>query len=181
MIGTVLDDPDGTIRTLAEQVIRENRACGRTIALAESCTGGMIATALTDIPGSSDVLLAGFVTYADAAKHALLGVGREIIETFGSVSVACAWAMANGAIERGGADIAVSVSGIAGPGGGRPGKPVGTVVFSRVLRGQSPEEAHAEMRSFDPDSGRVSIRRQAALVALELLLPGRDAPLTPIA
>lgn len=174
MIPTVLDDPDGAIRALAERVIADNRAAGRTIALAESCTGGMIATALTDVPGSSDVLLAGFVTYADAAKHRLLGVGSEIIETFGSVSVACAWAMATGAVERGQADIAVAVSGIAGPGGGREGKPVGTVVFSRVLKGQSPDDAFAEMKHFDPAGSRADIRRQAALFALELLLPEKD-------
>ena len=179
MIDTVLNDADGCMRALATRVVEENRAAGRTIALAESCTGGMIATALTDVPGSSDVLLAGFVTYADAAKHRMLGVGREIIETFGSVSVACAWAMAAGAVSRGDADIAVAVSGIAGPGGGREGKPVGTVVFSRVLRGQSPDDAYAEMKNFDPAGSRADIRRQATLFALELLLPEKDALRSP--
>ncbi len=175
MSDTVLCDGDGSLRALAQRVVDENRAIGRTIALAESCTGGMIATALTDIPGSSDVLLAGFVTYADAAKKRLLGVSGEIIETFGSVSVACAWAMAAGAVERGDADIAVAVSGIAGPGGGSETKPVGTVVFSRVEKGQSPEQAHAELKLFDTAGGRAGVRRQAAIFALELLLPEEGA------
>ncbi|MFM6854860.1 MAG: CinA family protein [Sphingopyxis sp.] len=174
MFSTVLDDGDGQIRALAERVLAENRALGRTIALAESCTGGMVATALTDVPGSSDVLLAGFVTYADAAKQNLLGVSREIIETFGSVSVACAWAMATGAVERAEADIGVAVSGVAGPDGGSDAKPVGTVVFSRVLRGQSADQAFAERKLFDTSGGRAGIRRQAAMFALELLLPTGD-------
>lgn len=172
---TVLADADGALNALAQRVIEENRAAGRYIALAESCTGGMIATALTDVAGSSDVLLAGFVTYADEAKQRLLGVSPEIIETFGSVSVACAWAMATGAVDRGNADIAVAVSGIAGPGGGSAAKPVGTVVFSRVLKGQSPDEAYAVKMQFDPSGGRSGIRRQAALFALELLLPESDS------
>jgi nicotinamide-nucleotide amidase len=174
MTESVLVDEDGAIRALAARVVAENRDAGRTIALAESCTGGMIATALTDIPGSSDVLLAGFVTYADAAKQRVLGVSSEIIETFGSVSVACAWAMASGAVLRGDADIAVAVSGIAGPDGGSDSKPVGTVVFSRAMRGQAPDDCYAIRQQFDCDAGRASIRRQAALFALELLLPDKD-------
>ncbi|MEQ1724323.1 MAG: CinA family protein [Sphingopyxis sp.] len=156
---------------LAARVIAENIATGRTIALAESCTGGMVAAALTDIAGSSAVFSAGFVTYSNEAKHNLLGVSREIIDTFGAVSIACAWAMAAGALERSGADIAVAVSGIAGPSGGSPQKPVGTVVFSRVLRGQSFEQAFGEQHHFDPSLSRAEIRAQATLFALELLLP----------
>ena len=175
MTNSVLVDDDGALSAIAVRVIEENRAAGRCIALAESCTGGMIATALTDVPGSSDVLLAGFVTYADEAKKRLLGVSGEIIDTFGSVSVACAWAMATGAVAKVDADIAVAVSGIAGPGGGSAAKPVGTVVFSRVLKGQSPDEAYAIKKLFDSSGGRSGIRRQAALFALELLLPENDS------
>ncbi len=157
--------------TLARRVLDENRAAGLRIAVAESCTGGLVSTALTEIPGSSDVLEAGFVTYSNEAKRQLLGVGEEVIETFGSVSVACAWAMANGAIERTSADVAVSITGIAGPGGGSAEKPVGTVVFSRATRGAEFDEAVADMKQFG-DLGRAGVRLQAALVALELLRPG---------
>lgn len=167
----VLADPDGAVAALAARVIAENHIAGRTIALAESCTGGMVATALTDVAGSSKAFYAGFVTYSNEAKQDLLGVSSEIIDTFGAVSIACVWAMAAGALERSGADIAVAVSGIAGPDGGSVGKPVGTVVFSRVLRGQSPDQAYGVQRNFDPQASRSAIRRQACLFALELLLP----------
>lgn len=153
---------------LAERVITENRAAGRTVALAESCTGGLVCAALTEIPGSSEVLDRGYVTYSNEAKQQALGVSRDIIETFGAVSIACAWAMAQGALERSGADVAVAISGIAGPGGGSEQKPVGTVVFARAIRGS--EELLGEERQLD-GSSRDSVRHQAALVALELLLP----------
>lgn len=153
---------------LAERVISENRAAGRTVALAESCTGGLVCAALTEIPGSSEVLDRGYVTYSNEAKQQALGVSRDIIETFGAVSIACAWAMAQGALERSGADVAVAISGIAGPGGGSEQKPVGTVVFARAIRGS--EELLGEERQLD-GSSRDSVRHQAALVALELLLP----------
>lgn len=159
--------PDDLI-ALAGRVIAENRAIGRTVVLAESCTGGLVAAALTEIPGSSAVLDRGFVTYSNEAKHESLGVANDIIEAFGAVSIACAWAMAQGAIRFSRADVAVAVSGIAGPGGGSEFKPVGTVVFARALRGS--EELVAEERLLDGTS-RAEIRHQAALVALELLLP----------
>lgn len=161
------------IAALAEQVVRANHAAGRKVATAESCTGGLVAAALTEIAGSSAVLDRGFVTYSNEAKMELLGVASDIIETFGAVSVACAWAMAKGALERSGADVAVAISGIAGPGGGTAQKPVGTVVFARVTR-DSTSESEGEMRFFEggegPD-GRAEVRRQATLCALELLLP----------
>ena len=116
--------PDDLV-ALAAQVISENRAAGRTVALAESCTGGLVAAALTEIAGSSAVLDRGFVTYSNEAKHELLGVSNDILETFGAVSIACAWAMAQGALKRSGADVAVAISGIAGPDGGSAMKPVG--------------------------------------------------------
>jgi nicotinamide-nucleotide amidase len=159
------------ITTLAARVVVENRVAGRMVALAESCTGGLVTAAITDIAGSSDVLQAGFVTYADAAKRALLGVPGDIIDTFGAVSAACAWAMAKGALERSGADIAVSITGIAGPGGGSAKKPVGTVIFARALKGEAKDCANTFTHLFDASLGRDGIRRQAVAVALELLLP----------
>lgn len=154
--------------SLAEQVVAHNRDAGRMIALAESCTGGLVASAITEVPGSSRVLDRSFVTYSNEAKIELLDVSSDLIDTFGAVSVACAWEMAKGALARSGADIAVAVSGIAGPDGGSELKPVGTVVFARAVRGQ--EECEAEERVFAGGS-RAAIRHQAALVALELLLP----------
>lgn len=155
---------------LAAQVVAENKAAGRVIALAESCTGGLVAAALTDVAGSSAVLDRSFVTYSNEAKNELLGVSKDIIETFGAVSIACAWAMAQGALKRSNADVAVAISGIAGPDGGSEQKPVGTVVFARAIRGQSEEDALAEERQLD-GSSRDAVRHQATLVALELLLP----------
>lgn len=157
------------IETLARQVVEANAAAGRTIALAESCTGGLVAAALTEIPGSSAVLDRGFVTYSNEAKMECLGVPRDIIETFGAVSIACAWAMAKGALDRSGADVAVAVSGVAGPGGGTEHKPVGTVVFARAFRDQQ-GEPEGEIYRYG-DIGRAGVRRQAALCALEMLLP----------
>jgi nicotinamide-nucleotide amidase len=156
------------IQALAERVITENRAAGRTVALAESCTGGLVCAALTEVPGSSAVLDRGFVTYSNAAKQELLGVREELLDTFGAVSIATAWAMAQGALKHSGADVAVAISGIAGPDGGSDLKPVGTVVFARAIRGD--EEHLAEERLLDGQN-RAEIRAQATLVALELLLP----------
>lgn len=153
---------------LATRVVAENRAIGRTVALAESCTGGLVAAALTEIAGSSAVLDRGFVTYSNEAKHESLGVANDIIDTFGAVSIACAWAMAAGAIRFSRADVAVAISGIAGPDGGTEFKPVGTVVFARAVRDS--DELVAEERLLDGTT-RAEIRHQAALVALELLLP----------
>lgn len=155
---------------LAARVIAENKATGRRVALAESCTGGLVAAALTEIAGSSAVVDRSFVTYSNESKHELLGVSNDILETFGAVSIACAWAMAQGALRHSRADVTVAISGIAGPDGGSEHKPVGTVVFARAIRGQAEEDAIAEERRFEAGS-RADVRRQAALVALELLLP----------
>lgn len=157
------------IDKLARRVIEENAAAGRKIALAESCTGGLVAAALTEIPGSSVVLDRGFVTYSNEAKMESLGVAQDIIETFGAVSIACVWAMAQGALERSGADVAVAISGVAGPGGGTTLKPVGTVVFARACK-DSDAQPEGELRHF-ADMNRAEVRHQAALCALELLLP----------
>ena len=156
------------IASLARRVVETNTAAARRIVTAESCTGGLVASAITEIAGSSAVLDRSFVTYSNEAKIGLLGVAPDIIETFGAVSVACVWAMAQGALKMSDADVAVAISGVAGPGGGSAHKPVGTVVFARAVRGQ--EEPEAELRKFG-DLGRAEIRRQATLCALELLLP----------
>ncbi len=156
------------IALLAERVIRENALLGRKVALAESCTGGLVCAALTEIPGSSAVLDRGFITYSNESKREVLAVSEEILDAFGAVSVATAWAMAQGALERSKADVAVAISGIAGPDGGSAHRPVGTVVFARAVRGS--DEVDAEERRLD-GSSRSEVRRQAALVALELLLP----------
>lgn len=162
---------DPELLAAAANVLDANRAAGRTIALAESCTGGLVSAALTETPGSSDVFERGFVTYSNDAKLESIGVNRDILETFGAVSIAVAWAMAQGALKHSHADVAVAITGIAGPGGGSEKKPVGMVVFARAERGGDPDVMVADVRQFG-DLGRGEIRRQAALVALELLMPG---------
>jgi nicotinamide-nucleotide amidase len=162
------------ITALAARVVEANAEAGRMIATAESCTGGLVAGAITEIAGSSSVLDRGFVTYSNEAKMESLGVAQDIIETFGAVSIACVWAMARGALKHSRADVAVAISGVAGPGGGTRLKPVGTVVFARAYRDHN-GEPDGELKQFDggtdPDTARASIRRQATLCALELLLP----------
>ena len=154
----------------ARRVVEENRAAGRRVVVAESCTGGLVLAALTEIAGSSDVVEGGYVTYSNEAKIAALDVSSDLIDTFGAVSIAVAWNMAQGALAKSGAEVAVSVTGVAGPGGGSVKKPVGTVVFARAERGRDPSDVHAVKRDFG-DLGRGGVRLQAALCALELLLP----------
>jgi nicotinamide-nucleotide amidase len=156
------------ITALARRVVEENRAAGRKLAVAESCTGGLVAAAITEIPGSSAVLDRAFVTYSNEAKRETLGVAGDVIDAFGAVSIACVYAMAQGALENSDADVAVAISGIAGPEGGSEQKPVGTVVFARALR--NTEEREAESKLF-VGGDRSEVRRQATLCALELLLP----------
>lgn len=156
------------IMALAQRVVTENAAIGRKVALAESCTGGLVCAALTEVPGSSAVLDRGFVTYSNDAKRDMLGVQEDILDTFGAVSAATVWAMAQGAIQRSKADVAVAISGIAGPDGGSELKPVGTVTFARCIRGE--EDVDADERVLE-GATRAEIRHQATLVALELLLP----------
>ena len=159
----------------AAKVIEANRAAGRRVAVAESCTGGLVSAALTEVAGSSDVFEAGFATYANESKVSLLGVSRDVLETFGAVSVAVAWAMAQGVLARTGADTAVAITGIAGPEGGTERKPVGTVVFARARRGADPDEIVADRKEFG-NLGRGGVRLQAALCALELLMPVEPSP-----
>ncbi|WP_428629399.1 CinA family protein [Sphingopyxis sp.] len=158
---------------LATIVLANNRAAGRKVAVAESCTGGMVSAALTDIAGSSDVFSAGFITYSGDAKQSQLDVSSEILETFGEVSLATAWAMAAGALANSDADIAVAITGIAGPGGGSEKKPVGLVVFARALRGQDPDDYFSQRVQFESND-RATIRHHATLFALDLLQPERD-------
>jgi nicotinamide-nucleotide amidase len=154
----------------ARGVVEANRAAGRRLAIAESCTGGLVSAALTEIPGSSDVFEAGYVTYSNAAKILELKVSADIVDTFGSVSVATAWAMARGALAASEADVAVAITGIAGPGGGTLQKPVGTVVFARAERDADPAKIVADQKFFD-EKTRSGVRLQAALCALDLLMP----------
>ncbi len=143
------------------------REKGKTLALAESCTGGMIASLLTDVAGSSDYFLGSVVTYANGAKESLLGVSEETLRRHGAVSEEAAREMARGARDRFGADLAVSVTGIAGPGGGSEEKPVGTVFFALSARDGF---EYARKRFFGGD--RAAVRRSASYVALELVRRG---------
>jgi nicotinamide-nucleotide amidase len=154
----------------AREVVDANRAAGRRVAVAESCTGGLVSAALTEIPGSSEMFEAGYVTYSNAAKISELKVSEEVVDTFGAVSVATAWAMARGALAASDADVAVASSGVAGPGGGTPPTPGGTVVFARAERDADPAKIVADQKHFDEQT-RSGVRLQAALCALDLLMP----------
>jgi len=151
---------------LPRAVLAACEAQGIMLATAESCTGGMIAAALTDIAGSSSVFDRGFVTYSNDAKMELIGVRPETLATHGAVSEATAREMAQGALARSKAGIAIAVTGVAGPGGGTQEKPVGLVWFG-VARSGSPVKA--EQRLFG-DIGRDQVRRETVRVALELVL-----------
>ena len=118
--------------TQAEKLVELLKATGKTCATAESCTGGMVGVAITEVSGSSEVYLGGVVSYANSVKEGVLGVSRNTLETVGAVSGECAVAMAEGVRKLTGADIAVSITGIAGPGGGSDEKPVGLVWFARA-------------------------------------------------
>jgi nicotinamide-nucleotide amidase len=158
--------PDELVEALATLLRRR----GATLATAESCTGGLIAAACTELAGSSDWFERGFVTYSNAAKTELLGVDPALIRSEGAVSEAVACAMAEGALARSPASCAVAVTGIAGPGGATPGKPVGTVWLAVALRGAP---ARAERLQLDGD--RTAIRMQTVRCALERLLSAAAA------
>ena len=149
----------------AKRVLDLCRARGMHIATAESCTGGLVAAALTAIAGSSDVVECGFVTYSNAAKQDFLGVPAATIVRHGAVSSETAVAMAKGALSRSGADLAVSVTGIAGPGGGSKGKPVGLVHFAVLRR----DGAMLQRRRLFGSIGRRRVRERSVLEALALL------------
>ena len=154
----------------ARLVVDANRKAARRIAVAESCTGGLVSAAITEIAGASDVFEAGYVTYSNASKIHELRVSEDVVETFGSVSVATAWAMARGALAASDADVAVAITGIAGPGGGTPAKPVGTVVFALAERDADPAKIVADQKLFENEN-RAGVRLHAALTALDLLIP----------
>lgn len=141
------------------------RARGWLCATAESCTGGLVAGAMTSIAGSSDWFERGYVTYSNDAKHEMLGIPRGLIDTHGAVSEAVAAAMAEGALARSPAECAVAITGIAGPGGGSPGKPVGTVCFAWSRRG---DRTRATTLRLPGD--RAAVRSASVAVALEGLL-----------
>jgi nicotinamide-nucleotide amidase len=153
------------LRFAAMAVLDACRARGLKIATAESCTGGLVAGALTDIAGSSDVVDRGFVTYSNEAKQQMLGVPASILQEHGAVSRQTAEAMARGALGRANADLVVAITGIAGPGGGSADKPVGLVHFAAAMR--SGKLTHAEKRY--GDIGRGGVRRKSVLQALAML------------
>jgi nicotinamide-nucleotide amidase len=155
---------DHEIRDAAERVLTSCRRSKIKLVTAESCTGGLVAAALTAIAGSSDVVERGFVTYANEAKHEMLGVGWDTLESHGAVSEPVARAMARGALTHSTAALSVSVTGVAGPGGGSPEKPVGLVHFAAVRTGFG---IVAEHHVFPGD--RDGIRRLATINALNLL------------
>lgn len=147
-------------------VLEVCRRKGILLATAESCTGGMIAAALTDIAGSSDVVDRGFVTYSNEAKQDMVGVPAGVIAAHGAVSQEVALAMAEGALAHSSACIAVAVTGVAGPGGGSAAKPVGLVWFGLALKGKPP----IVERHVFADGGRASIRLAAVNTALDMVL-----------
>ena len=153
------------LRARAAALVDRYRAEGRRIATAESCTGGLAAALLTEIAGSSDVFDRAFVVYSNAAKTELLGVTPALLAEHGAVSAAAARAMADGALARSAASVAVAVTGIAGPGGGSAEKPVGLVHFARAARGGG--AAADERRVFAGD--RTAVRRASVAFALALL------------
>ncbi|TXM73058.1 CinA family protein [Methylobacterium sp. WL12] len=155
---------DDALLARAKALVAAYAKAGTRIATAESCTGGLVAGLLTAVPGSSAVVERGFVTYSNEAKSEAIGVPAELIEAHGAVSEAVARAMADGALAASRADVAVAITGIAGPGGGSAAKPVGLVHFGLATRGGV---HHLERRY--GDLGRAEIRRRAVLDALDLL------------
>src|SRR5258707_3391059 len=153
-------------RALSRSLLDLCRMRKLTIATAESCTGGLVAGALTDIPGSSDVMDRGFVTYSNDARRAMLGVNATTLATFGAVSKETATQMAVGALERAGVDLAVAITGIAGPGGATPGKPVGLVHFAVAARdGRILDRGHRFGAI-----GRSAVRLRSGVGALGMLM-----------
>jgi nicotinamide-nucleotide amidase len=162
---------DERLLRVAESLLATCRTHGLKVATAESCTGGLIAALLTEIPGSSDVVERGFVTYSNAAKSEELGVPADVIAAHGAVSEPVARAMAEGAVAHSHADLAVSVTGVAGPGGGSAAKPVGLVHLGLARR--NAPTLHQELRL--GDIGRGPIRMATVEAALALLQRGHGA------
>ena len=160
------------IGAAAKRLLARCRARGLKIATAESCTGGLVAGALTEIPGSSDVVERGFVTYSNEAKHEMLGVPLATLKKYGAVSRQTAEAMARGALKHSDADLAVSITGIAGPGGATPGKPVGLVQFAAAVR----DGPVLHCTQHFGEIGRRQVRLNSVMVALQLLASAAQAP-----
>jgi len=146
---------------LAREIVERATAAGLMVATAESCTGGLVAGTLTEIAGSSAVVDRGFVTYSNEAKTDLLGVPADLIERVGAVSEEVARAMVAGAIERSRADIAVAITGIAGPGGGTVDKPLGLVHFAALRRGEAPHHFCHVYKGLDRSGVRLASVEQA--------------------
>lgn len=156
---------DAKLRATAKHLLDICRARGLRIATAESCTGGLVAGALTEIPGSSDVVERGFVVYSNAAKETMLGVPGATLKRYGAVSEQTAVAMAAGALKNSRADLTVSITGIAGPGGGSKQKPVGLVHFAAAAR----DGRSLQRRRLFGKIGRRRVRERSVMDALELL------------
>ena len=157
--------PSDAIGHVARALVSELLAAGKTISTAESCTGGWVAKAVTDIPGSSGCFAYGIVSYGDDAKQGLLGVNPRTLREHGAVSEPTVREMATGALERSGADLAVAISGVAGPGGGSAAKPVGTVWFAWAWRKGDRARVEAALHRLAGD--REDIRRQSVILALD--------------
>ncbi|EFI51891.1 CinA family protein [Afipia sp. 1NLS2] len=167
---------DSATRALSRSLLDLCRMRKLKIATAESCTGGLVVAALTEVPGSSDVVDRGFITYSNEAKHAMIGVETAKLETFGAVSKEVAIAMAFGALEHADVDLAVAITGIAGPGGATPGKPVGLVHFAVAAR--DGRIIHHEQRF--GAIGRSSVRQQSVIEALKMLIEMARGPKAPV-
>ena len=154
--------------TQAEKLVELLKATGKTCSTAESCTGGMVGAAITEVSGSSEVYLGGVVSYANSVKEGVLGVSRKTLETEGAVSGECAVAMAEGVRKLTGADIAVSITGIAGPGGGSDEKPVGLVWFARATAAGTISEK-AIFPGSRKDVREASVRHALGLIATAVL------------
>ena len=159
------ENADTQIRALATQVLDLCKARGLMVATAESCTGGMVSAALTDIPGSSAVVERGFVTYSNAAKAGMLRVPMDLIDRHGAVSEPVARAMVSGALDHSPADLAVAITGVAGPGGGTEAKPEGLVHFAALRRGGDTRHARIAFGAI----GRGAVRTASVIQALTML------------
>ncbi len=164
---------DGSLRSLAERLQAACLARGLTVAAAESCTGGLVADAITDIGGSSGYFRGGVVAYSNDAKEAILGVAADVLAAHGAVSAQVARAMAEGARGRFGSDLAVSVTGVAGPGGGTPAKPVGLTYIALADRGGVAVRRHTW------SGDRPSNKLASAVAALEMLIESAEAEARP--
>jgi PncC family amidohydrolase len=164
---------DDELVALAARLGERSLATAVHVATVESCTGGLIGHAITDVPGSSAYYLGGFVTYSDEAKRTMVGVPAEVLEAHGAVSAQTALAMAAGGRERTGAEIGISVTGIAGPDGGSPAKPVGLTYVAVV------DAAGSEVRRFVWSGSRAENKRASAMAALELALDRMAAAAAP--